>query len=231
MSQAIILIGGLGTRLRALYPDRPKCLVPILGKPYLARLFERLAAADIRDIHLACGYRAGDVATWLGRRDGVTLSVEPEPLGTGGGLKFVEPHLRSDPFWVLNGDSFLPGLDFAAMESASRRDATLAVTPIERAGRFGSVEHDADGRITAFREKADRASGWVNGGVYFMTRRALADIPAGRAVSLETETFPALAAAGRLTAFAAPPPLLDIGTPEGIAETEAFFQSLEKNSG
>ncbi len=226
--QAVILIGGLGTRLRALFPDRPKCLVPVLGRPYLDRLLDWLARFRISDIHLACGYRAGDVARWLEHRSDVTMSTEPEPLGTGGGLKFVESFVRGERFLVFNGDSFLPHLDLSAMLHSDDPALTIAVTRIESPGRYGTVEFDAEGRITAFLEKAERPSGWVNGGVYLMHRSIFEQIEAGRSVSLETEVFPKLCAAGQVRAFTAPPPLLDIGTPDGLAATEQFFQSLEK---
>ena len=230
--QAVVLIGGLGTRLRALYPELPKCLVPVLGKPYLNRLFDWLYARDVDAIHLACGYRAHDVESWLTRQPphpSVTLSVEPEPRGTGGGLKFVEAFVRDDPFLVLNGDSFMPNLDLRTLVKSHRGGLTLAVTRIEAAGRFGTVEFEPDGRITAFLEKADRAAGWVNGGVYVANRSLLNRIPAGRAVSLETELFPALAAEGKMRAVPAAAPLLDIGTPDGLAAAERYFQSLEKS--
>ena len=161
-----------------------------------------------------------------------TLSTEPAPLGTGGGLKYVEPHLCSDPFLVLNGDSLMPRLDFQALAQAhavfsrpweTTGAATLAVTRIAEAGRYGTVEFDAAHRITAFREKASRTEGCINGGVYLMDRGLLAAIEPGKNISIETDTFPALAAAGRLQAVDFPQPLLDMGTPEGIRAMEDFL--------
>ena len=227
MAMAVILVGGLGTRLRTLYPDRPKALVPVAGRPYLDWLMDWLARRGVDRVHLAGGYRADALAGWLAGRaapvPGITLSIEPERLGTGGGLKFVEPHIEGDLFLVLNGDSFLPGLDVPALLADADRhdaDAVLAVTRIESAGRYGTVEFGADGRLTAFLEKADRQGGWVNGGVYAMRRAALGRLPAGRSSSLETDLFPALAREGRIRALPCPPPLLDMGTPEGLSATE-----------
>ena len=100
----------------------------------------------------------------------------------------------------------------------------IFVTPIEEAGRYGTVESDADGFVTAFREKAERAAGFVNTGIYLLPRALIAAIPAGRAVSIETETFPALAAQRKLIALPAPPPLLDMGTPAGLAALEQFLR-------
>ena len=194
--QAILLLGGRGTRLSQLYPDRPKALAPVAGRPFLAWQIDWLRRGGITNIHLAAGYKSNVVTDWLqdqrNMRD-VTLSVEPEPLGTAGALKFCEPHLQGDLFYVLNGDSLTPHLNFAAMSEAAEQGTsslTIAVTPIESAGRYGTVEFDDHHRITAFREKSERAAGWINAGVYMVHRDILSRIPAGKNVSLELDLFP-----------------------------------------
>ena len=253
--QAILLVGGRGTRLSSLYADRPKALVPVAGRPFLERQVELLVRSGIRRIHLAAGHLADQLAEWLRERGTaeapdrfrwggaqVSISREPAPLGTGGGLKFIEPWIETDPFLVLNGDSLLPRLDFPMFgkneaEFSKQWEKTgvhfpnigqcppgwLAVTRIEEAGRYGTVDFDKDGRVLAFREKAQREGGWVNGGVYLLSRVLLSAIEPGRSLSLETDIFPAWAAAGLLRAFRAPPPLLDMGTPEGLSAMSAFF--------
>jgi NDP-sugar pyrophosphorylase family protein len=263
--QAVILCGGKGTRLSTLYADRPKVLVPVAGRPFLAWQLDWLARGGVTAVHLAAGHLADVLGAWLQEQAGgqqaevssqpagasglrsqvsgfqfqvsrcwlrCTVSTEPAPLGTGGGLKYVEPFLASDPFLVLNGDSLMPRLDFPGLEKAhaafarpgkSAGAATLAVTRIAEAGRYGTVEFDAAHRITAFREKASRTEGFINGGVYLMDRGVLAAISPGKNVSIETDTFPALAAAGRLQAAEFPQPLLDMGTPEGIRAMEEFL--------
>jgi D-glycero-alpha-D-manno-heptose 1-phosphate guanylyltransferase len=100
---------------------------------------------------------------------------------------------------------------------------TIAVTQIREAGRYGTVEFDAANRITAFREKANRSEGWINGGVYLMNRATLSAIDPHRNLSIETDIFPTLAESGSLRAFPSDPPLLDMGTPEGIREMESFL--------
>jgi NDP-sugar pyrophosphorylase family protein len=233
--QAVILCGGKGTRLSTLYADRPKILVPIAGRPFLMWQLEWLARGGVTDVHLAAGHLADVLQKWMAENScglRLTISTEPAPLGTGGGLKFVEPHLVADPFLVLNGDSLMPRLAFQALEKQhaafsnpwkSAGAATLAVTRIAEAGRYGTVEFDAARRITAFREKASRSEGFINGGVYLMDRALLAAIEPGKSISIETDTFPALAAAGRLQAVEFPQPLLDMGTPEGIRAMENFL--------
>jgi NDP-sugar pyrophosphorylase family protein len=271
MIQAVILAGGKGTRMSALYSDRPKALVPVAGRPFLERQLEWLATGGIARVHIAAGYLAEKVQTWLEgigtRIQGsgfsaqapftihhspftVSISREPSPLGTGGGLKFAEPWIEGDFFFVLNGDSLLPNLgkkaaDFSndwkkQVEKFPRigknaekvsndwkngPPALLAVTRIEESGRYGTVEFDEAGRVTAFREKQKRQGGWVNGGVYLIPRVLLALLDPEQPLSLETDVFPELARQGRLLAVPAPPPLLDMGTPEGLKVMEAFFES------
>lgn len=266
---AVLLIGGRGTRLRTLYPDRPKALVPVAGRPFLEWQLEWLARGGVRQVHLAAGHLAEAVQAWLRTRGAprlrlgdhvcaVSFSAEPEPLGTAGGLRFAAETVAGDPLLVCNGDSLLPHLDFQGLEKCHRQFskgwkkrrpdfqgleksrkkipnlgtsaslpplATLAVTRIEEAGRYGTVEFDADGLITAFREKADRRAGWVNGGVYVINRAVVGLIERGRPLSLETDVFPALAREGRLKAFPCDPPLLDMGTPEGLRATEAWLRA------
>ena len=243
--QAVILLGGQGTRLAARFPDRPKALVPVAGRPFLEWQFDWLRNNGVANILLAAGHKAEVLEAYLAARpaDGleIALSREPAPLGTGGALKFVEPLLATDPVLVLNGDSLTPNLEFSTVwkkvfhgvektgqlfhgvEKSFPQCGKLFVTPIEDPGRYGTVESGADGCVTAFREKAERTSGFVNTGIYLLPRAILAAIPAGKAVSLETEIFPALAARKKLMASPAPPPLLDMGTPEGLAAMEKFL--------
>ncbi len=236
---AIILLGGQGTRLAAQFPDRPKCLVPVAGRPFLEWQFAWLRRNGINRILLAAGHLADVLAAYLAARpaDGlaVTLSREPRPLGTGGALQFVEPQLASDPVLVFNGDSLTPHLDFSTLwktgagffhtvEKKFPQCGKLFVAPIAAASRFGTVEFDPAGYVTAFREKGADAAGYVNAGIYLLPRALLRAIPAGRAVSLETEIFPALVAQRQLVAIPIPPPLLDMGTPDGLAAMTAFLE-------
>ena len=229
--QAIILLGGKGTRLQGLFPDRPKALAPIAGYPFLEWQLAWLARHGIHDAHLAAGHLAQAIRNWVAStplKSKITVSAEPSPLGTGGGLKFTEPFIRTDPFLILNGDSLLPNLDFQALADAGKKPgvlSTLAITRIESAGRYGTVEFDAHKRVSAFREKAVHTSGWINGGVYLARRTLLTRINPGKLVSLETDVFPALCAEGQLGVFLSEPPLLDMGTPDGIQTMERYLRN------
>lgn len=229
---AIVLAGGLGTRLRASFPDVPKPLVPVAGRPFLLWLLDWLRSQDVKRIHLAAGYKAQQIVEWARRQDvadvTLTVSSEPDPLGTAGGLRYAAVNVDGSRFLVLNGDSFLPALSIATLlqrHGTGGHAATLAVTRVSSAGRYGTVEFDEDGRLLAFREKADRAEGWVNGGVYVVSREILQRIPLQGPSSLETDIFPVLAKEGRIGVLETPPPLLDMGTPDGLRALEAYIDA------
>ena len=227
--QAIILCGGKGTRLSALHPNTPKALAPVAGRPFLAWQTDWLKKSGIADVHLAAGHLSDQLSEWIAAQTlSMTISTEPRPLGTAGGLKYIEPFLRSNPFMVLNGDSLTPNLDFQALLEQHRLQkalATIVVAPIHDTGRYGTVEFDAGKNVTAFREKAERSQGWINAGIYLLEQELLKRLPGNTSLSIETDIFPQLAAQRKLQAFPAQPPILDMGTPEGIASMEHYLTS------
>lgn len=226
----MILAGGKGTRLSALYPDLPKALAPVREKPFLHWQLQWLVQSGVRHIHVALGYRADQIKAWIaanpieGTR--ITTSIEPHALGTGGAIRFAAPFMETAPFCTLNGDTLLPGLDLQALfqQHCTRAAmATLAVTRIKEAGRYGTVAFDTQDHLTAFREKAFHEAGWVNGGVYMINPELLRLIEPGKAVSLEQEIMPACLGAGRIQVFRCSSLLLDMGTAEGLQEMESYL--------
>ncbi len=221
--QAIVLVGGEGTRLRPLTYGTPKPMVPIMGVPFLARTMERLYAAGIRDVILPAGYMPQAIMDYFG--DGsqlnmkITYVIEDVPLGTAGALKNVEQHIHGR-FFVLNGD-VLTSMNLRGMIAAHEKKGgigMLHLIRVEDPSAFGCVVHDAEGRISSFVEKPPRETAptnEINAGTYLFEREILDFIPAGRNVSIERETFPQVIAAGKdLFAYTTDDYWMDLGKPE-----------------
>ncbi|MHA3700976.1 mannose-1-phosphate guanylyltransferase [Jatrophihabitans sp. YIM 134969] len=238
---AVVLVGGQGTRLRPLTLSAPKPMLPTAGVPFLAHLLSRIAAAGIEHVVLGTSYKASVFEEFFG--DGAALGldidyvVETEPLGTGGGIRNVASKLRGDTALVFNGD-VLSGVSLPALLDAHRTadaDVTLYLTRVADPTAFGCVPTDDDGRVTAFLEKTqDPPTDQINAGTYVFKRSVLEAIPAGRAVSVERETFPGLLEAGaKVFGFVDTTYWRDLGTPgdfvagsadlvRGIAPTAAL---------
>lgn len=223
---ALILAGGLGTRLRPVVSDRPKALAEVAGRPFLDVLLDRLAAAGVRRCVLSLGHLAAAVQAQVAHRTApdCVCVVEPQPLGTGGALRFCLSALRSEHVLAMNGDSVVD-LDFSAFLAFHlNHGEALSMACVARDDRSasGGVSLDAHGVLTQFDEKrADLGPGLINAGVYLMRREVIAAIPEGEAVSLEREVFPAYL--GRARGFVASGGFLDIGTPETFAVAQNFF--------
>ena len=222
---AMILAGGLGTRLRPALADRQKVLAPVGGRPFIFFLLDQLVDAGLRHVVLCAGHKAEDVALAVGaeyRGVRVVCSREPNPLGTAGALRHALPMAKSDPVLALNGDSFCEA-DLNAFYDSHRvrgARASLVVQRVEETAQSGSVQFAPDGEVTRFAEKASSSEpGWINAGIYLLAREVLDSIPSGRAVSIERETFPAWIGRG-LYAFPASGRFLDIGTPATYAKAE-----------
>jgi mannose-1-phosphate guanylyltransferase len=203
-TEAVILVGGIGSRLRPLTLSAPKPMLPTAGVPFLTHLIARIRDAGIDHIVLGTSYRAAVFESYFGdgAKCGVELEyvVETEPLGTGGGIRNVADRLRADNVMIFNGD-VLSGVDLRALlgtHTETGADVTLYLTKVEDPRAFGCVPTDAEGRVTAFLEKdPNPITDQINAGTYVFTRAALDSIPAGRPVSVERETFPRLLRAGR----------------------------------
>ncbi|HVE63930.1 MAG TPA: NDP-sugar synthase [Mycobacteriales bacterium] len=219
---AVLLVGGQGTRLRPLTVTTPKPMLPTAGVPFLEHLLARARAAGVDHVVLSMAYKPEVFESYFG--DGSALGMkltyvtEAEPLGTGGGIRNVAEHLRGDDFLVFNSD-VVSGLDIATLVATHRDSgaaATLHLTPVEDPSAFGLVPIDADGVVTAFLEKSPPP--WpttlINAGCYVFAPDMLDRIPAGRAVSVERETFPQLLAeGGRMQGHVDDGYWLDLGTP------------------
>jgi mannose-1-phosphate guanylyltransferase len=229
--QAILLVGGQGTRLRPLTLTTPKPMLPVAGVPFVVHQLRRLAIAGVDHVVLATSYRAEVFAAELGdgHVHGVRLSyvVETEPLGTGGAIRNAAAALDAgdEPVVVQNGD-VLSGHDLGAQLAGHRATgaaATLHLVTVDDARAYGCVPTDASGRVLAFHEKMpEPVSNQVNAGCYVLERAVIDAIPAGAVVSLERETFPALLASGAvLTGHVDDAYWLDVGTPSAYVQASA----------
>jgi mannose-1-phosphate guanylyltransferase len=227
--EAVVLVGGRGTRLRPLTLSAPKPMLPTAGVPFLAHLLSRIRAAGVRRIVLGTSYLAETFAAHFG--DGSTLGcelvyvVEDTPLGTGGGIRNVAGHLTAEDVLVFNGD-VLAGTDVGAVVATHRRtaaDVTLHLVRVADPRRFGCVPTDAAGRVEAFLEKSDDPpTDQINAGCYVFRREVIDAIPARRPVSVERETFPGLLAGGaRITGHVDDAYWRDMGTPADLVRGSA----------
>ena len=230
--KAVLLVGGLGTRLRSVVPNTPKVLASVGEASFLELLIEQLSSQDIRRLVMCTGYLADQIETRLGdgKRWGVSIeySKEDQPLGTAGAVKNAAPYLRDvSTFVVMNGDSLLEVnlhqlLGFHREHSAI---ATLAVVRTEDTSRYGTVQVDHTGRVMGFAEKTNKPNpGLVNGGVYIFDQSVCEHIPLGPC-SLEKDIFPALIGSA-LYAQEQHGVFIDIGTPADYARAQEIHNSL-----
>jgi mannose-1-phosphate guanylyltransferase len=226
MTEAVLLVGGQGTRLRPLTVNTPKPMLPVAGVPFTVHQITRARDAGVRRIVLATSYRAEVFAEFIEDADlgiEVVIATEEEPLGTGGAIRHALTHLESgpdDPVLIFNGD-VLSGLDISGLVEAHVRsgsDVTLYLTPVDDPRAYGLVPIDADGRVQAFLEKPSTPeeiiTDLINAGCYVFKRSVIEQIPTGRVVSVERETFPGLLASGaHVRGVVDEGYWLDLGTP------------------
>jgi mannose-1-phosphate guanylyltransferase len=234
-TDAVILVGGMGTRLRPLTLSVPKPMIPTAGAPFLAHLIARIRAAGIEHIVLGTSYRAEvfESAFGDGSSMGVELEyvVETEPLGTAGGIRNVADRLRGDTTLIFNGD-VLTGVDLRALTAAHHEtdaDVTLYLTKVADPRQFGCVPTDEFGRVLAFLEKDPAPqTDQINAGTYVFRRDLIDRIPAGRPVSVERETFPGLLADGvRICGYVDTSYWRDLGRPaDYVAGSADLVQGL-----
>jgi D-glycero-alpha-D-manno-heptose 1-phosphate guanylyltransferase len=230
---AVVLVGGLGTRIRHLVPDLPKPLVPVAGRPFLEWVLRYLAGQGTRRVILASGYAHAKLEAFAaaGAVAGLEVScvVEPRPLGTAGAFRHAARTAGLHPaqWLVLNGDSLaLTDLAplFTALTDAGIEGALLGL-PVTDAARFGTLTRNAAGELIGFAEKRPGA-GVINAGVYLLRARALDGWPVHESLSFEREVFPGLTSrSARLKVCVHAAPFLDIGTPESLAEADRFVQA------
>lgn len=226
MTEAVLLVGGQGTRLRPLTINTPKPMLPVAGVPFTVHQITRARDAGVTRIVLATSYKAEVFRAFIDDADlgiEIVIATEDEPLGTGGAIRHALPYLESgpdDPVLIFNGD-VLSGVHIEGLVAHHRTtgsDVTLYLTPVEDPRAYGLVPTDHTGRVTAFLEKPttdeEIVTNNINAGCYVFKRSIIDAIPAGRPVSVERETFPGLLADGALVSGVVDKGYwLDLGTP------------------
>jgi D-glycero-alpha-D-manno-heptose 1-phosphate guanylyltransferase len=235
--QAIVLAGGLGTRLREAVPDLPKPMAPVNGRPFLERLLDYWIDQGVERIILSTGYRHEAIQGYFGkahRRVPIRYAVEERPRGTGGGLLLAATALSSrDTFLVVNGDTWfeVPLKTLARFHASRQPDVTLALFRSPQEGRYTGLQVGTDGEVLSF--GAGAKGGLANGGVYLMEWSLLESGPqfASAPLSLEEDILPlALGGKRRVYGLECGGRFLDIGVPEDYARAAGLFEAQAANS-
>jgi len=233
-TQAIILVGGEGTRLRPVTSRVPKPVAPVVERPFVAYILDDLVRHGVRRAIFSTGFLAAAIEAQIGDGAGyglrVDYAVESEPLGTAGAVANCADMLDDGSFYVFNGD-VLSDVDLtalAALHAGKGAVGTIFLTPVEDPRRYGLVELREDGSVASFLEKPGEWQGTalINAGVYVLEHEVLEMIPRGRLFSIERGVFPRLAQAGSLYGYVDRGYWRDIGTPESYLQ--AHFDILER---
>ena len=228
--KVIILCGGLGTRIKPVLSELPKCLAPIHNKPFIEYLLNQVKDNGLSQVILSTGYMGDAVRSHFDSSFdgmGIMYSHEDTPLGTGGAVRQAMTKFDSKYYLIMNGDSFV---DFSMKEfclsfDPSQMQARMALVWVENGSRYGSVTLGDDRKVSGFHEKSDQIKpSWINGGIYLMGRSVLNTMPDKKSFSLEKDVFQC----GRLNALYGigyRSRFIDIGTPESLIEAETFFSN------
>ncbi|HWR58750.1 MAG TPA: sugar phosphate nucleotidyltransferase [Thermodesulfovibrionales bacterium] len=229
---AVILAGGLGKRIGHLYPFVPKPMIEVCGFPFLEWVIRYFAGQGVAEFSLSLGYKAEIIEEYLRRRQADGLRIhsvrEDIPLGTGGGFLLAAGELLSKDYLVVaNGDSLILADLLPAVEllSQGQADAVIVGRQMEDCSRFGSLVCDDKGFLVKFSENQD-GNCLINAGIYIFPKGVSAIFPRKSPLSFETDVFPGLLHSGaRVGVVESGAPFLDIGTPESVAEAEAFISA------
>ena len=217
--KAIVLAGGLGTRLASVTSDVPKPMAPVGSRPFLEYLLDELVEQGIEQAVLAVSHKWETIQRHFGdayREMSLLYSVEEQPLGTGGAIRQALGSIVDDDVLVLNGDTLFR-VDLASMENTHRNSGVLlsiALKQVVDGGRFGRVEVSADGVITNFLEKSAGGPGWINGGIYMLNRNLFSEYPMPAKFSFELDLVEPNIARIQPSAFQSDAYFIDMGIPE-----------------
>lgn len=231
--EVIILAGGLGTRLRSEVKDVPKCMAPVSGKPFLWYLLKYLTRFDVSNVILSVGYLREVIFDWIAENKSefpftFDFAVEEEPLGTGGGIKLALSKAHDNDVIILNGDTFFDVnlSDFKKVHSESQRYISLALKPMNDFDRYGTVDLESNGVISAFNEKKYCEEGLINGGVYVVSKNAPLFNGLPDKFSFETAVLEPQCLAGNLFGVVQNGYFIDIGIPTDYHKADIEFKDM-----
>ena len=232
MIEAVILAGGMGTRLHEVVPDLPKPMAPVNGKPFLWYLLKWLTEYPVSKIILSTGYKHESINSNFGNSyEGITVkfTIEKEPLGTGGGLVFAAGKASGSDFIVINGDTYFP-IDLnrlCSFHTGHSAFITVALKKMKDFSRYGTIEY-TDGKILQFHEKKFCHDGFINGGIYVMNRNMLMSRHLPEIFSLEKDVLEKSSGTSDLFGMAFNEPFLDIGIPEEYRRAGSILGKAKK---
>lgn len=232
IKEAIILAGGLGTRLKEAVPDLPKCMAPILAKPFIGYLVDYLQQQGIEKFIFSLGYKSNIVEQYLNTQYShlnLVFSVETAPLGTGGAIKLACKHVAGKTVMVLNGDTFFYAdiQQLASFHNIRESECTLALKPMKNIERYGLVEIDSDNCIQSFKEKQYYKEGLINGGVYTLQVANFLQKELPDSFSFEKDFLERFVIASTFYGLIQDKYFIDIGIPEDFerAQTELILNT------
>lgn len=227
-TEAIILAGGLGTRLRSAVPDLPKCMAPVAGKPFLHYVIAYLQQQGVSKLIFSLGYMHETVQAYLAeslQESQYTTVVEDQPLGTGGAIRLALEKCTAGTTIIVNGDTLFKA-DLSAMTAfhdMCGAHCTLALKLMTNFSRYGAVEIDRTYRVLNFKEKAEYLSGFINGGVYALNRRQFLEEELPSSFSFETDYLSKYLQTRRIYGYLQDRYFIDIGIPEDFERAQQEF--------
>ncbi len=231
--EAIVLAGGLGTRLQGVIGAYPKCMAEVNGKPFLAHLFDYLDRQGCTRAILSLGFKSHVIIDWLEKQDlyfEVDCVIEDEPLGTGGGIQAAMEEAGADDVVVLNGDTmFMADLqDLIKSHRSNKAETTLALKEMKNFDRYGVVNTNQSGLITSFEEKQHRESGTINGGIYVISRESFLKRGLPEKFSFEKDYLEKFLGAKKFFGYKSDAYFIDIGIPEDYNKAQEDFKTIFK---
>ena len=227
-ADAIILAGGMGTRLKSVISDIPKPMAPVANKPFLTYILNQLCSFDITEVKLSVGYKHEVVESYFGTKYkhlNLEYIVEKEPLGTGGGIRLAAEACSADTLLICNGDTYFDvDIDkFVNEHNTNKNGMTIALKHMDMVNRYGMVELDQS-EIIGFSEKSETLkSGWINGGIYALDKELFLNKTQAERFSMEVDFMEKMVGQIKLEGFKSDGYFIDIGIPDDYHKANKYF--------